>query len=77
MDYHIMTKELYPHGNLLETRGFFANDKSVRVCPPAAPDQCVRASLGKPQDMQWLRLALLRAERLAAGLGARQLPCGP
>ena len=29
MDYHVMTKELYPHGYLLETRGFYANDKTV------------------------------------------------
>lgn len=31
MDYHVMTKELYPHGYLLETRGFFANDKMVSL----------------------------------------------
>ena len=31
MDYHVMTKELYPHGYLLEQRGFFANDQ--QVCP--------------------------------------------
>ena len=31
MDYHVMTKELYPHGYLLETRGFFANDKAVSL----------------------------------------------
>jgi len=31
MDYHVMTKELYPHGYLLETRGYFANDKSVSL----------------------------------------------
>lgn len=30
MDYHVMTRELYPHGYLLETRGFFANDKQAR-----------------------------------------------
>ena len=31
MDYHVMTKELYPHGYLLETRGFFANDRTVSL----------------------------------------------
>ena len=31
MDYHVMTKELYPHGYLLEQRGFLANDQ--QVCP--------------------------------------------
>ena len=30
MDYHVMTKELYPHGYLLEQRGFLANDQQVR-----------------------------------------------
>ena len=29
LDYHVMTKDLYPHGYLLEQRGFFANDQQV------------------------------------------------
>ena len=35
MDYHVMTKELYPHGYLLEQRGFLANDQ--QVCPLPQP----------------------------------------
>lgn len=45
MDYHVMTKELYPHGYLLETRGFSANDKSVRTLSTARPLHLISASV--------------------------------
>ena len=36
MKYHIMSKELYPNGLLLEARGYSRNDNVVRLllqCP--------------------------------------------
>ena len=45
MDYHVMTKELYPHGYLLETRGFFANDKAVRTLSTACPLHVISVSV--------------------------------
>ena len=45
MDYHVMTRELYPHGYLLETRGFFANDKAVRTLSTACPLQVISVSV--------------------------------
>ena len=57
MDYHVMTKDRYPHGYLLEQRGFFANDQQVCSLPTNHSYHCRLLSTGA--FLQFLSLLMM------------------